>query len=165
MTFGIWQDDREATLKKLWRDGYSASQCAAKMGTTRNAICGKVHRLGLPSRKKEVRKPTPAYLRPVVRTSRVIRVKPIGRQMRVEEEFNALPSEIRDLPPDTSPDACTIAELTDTSCRWPMGDPDEPTFRYCGSAKRAGSYCPRHARMAYRPVGERRYAWKDGAAA
>ena len=43
-----WTDERVELLKKLWADGLSASQIAAELGgITRNAVIGKVHRLGL----------------------------------------------------------------------------------------------------------------------
>src|SRR4051812_20746161 len=48
-----WTDERIELLKKLWADGLSASQIAAELGqVTRNAVIGKVHRLGLAGRAK-----------------------------------------------------------------------------------------------------------------
>ena len=48
-----WTDERVELLKKLWSDGLSASQIAAELGgITRNAVIGKVHRLGLSGRAK-----------------------------------------------------------------------------------------------------------------
>ncbi len=47
----MWNDERVATLRKLWTDGLSASQIAKQLGgVTRNAVIGKVHRLGLAGR-------------------------------------------------------------------------------------------------------------------
>ena len=58
-----WTDDRVELLKKLWADGLSASQIAAELGgITRNAVIGKVHRLGLSGRAKS---PAPAPAPPV----------------------------------------------------------------------------------------------------
>ena len=53
MTVLTWSDDRVEQLKKLWEAGLSASQIAAELGNvTRNAVIGKVHRLGLSGRAK-----------------------------------------------------------------------------------------------------------------
>src|ERR1044071_2868011 len=53
-----WTDERVELLKKLWADGLSASQIAARMGgVTRNAVIGKVHRLGLSGRAKTAAAP------------------------------------------------------------------------------------------------------------
>ncbi len=66
-----------------------------------------------------------------------------------------------DLPPDTSPDACSLMELTDTSCRYPLGDPATPEFRFCGTARPDGAtYCNRHARIIY--IRKDRYHHRDG---
>ena len=46
----------------------------------------------------------------------------------------------------------TVVDLTESSCRWPTGNPrDLNTFRYCGAAALSGPYCDRHARLAYMP--------------
>ena len=46
-----WTDDRVEILKKMWGEGKSASQIAKELGgVTRNAVIGKVHRLGLSNR-------------------------------------------------------------------------------------------------------------------
>ena len=60
-----WTDERVALLTKLWADGLSASQIAAELGgITRNAVIGKVHRLGLAGRKTTSRKPLPRRTSP-----------------------------------------------------------------------------------------------------
>ena len=56
-----WTDDRVETLKKMWTDGQSASQIAKELGgVTRNAVIGKVHRLGLSNRAGAAATPAPA---------------------------------------------------------------------------------------------------------
>lgn len=54
-----------------------------------------------------------------------------------------------DLPADQSPFACTLAELNDETCRWPLGDPQSPDFRFCGAKPDGMPYCRRHAHIAY----------------
>jgi GcrA cell cycle regulator len=51
----------------------------------------------------------------------------------------------------------TIMELREAMCRWPLGDPSQPDFRYCGARSDVGaSYCAHHSRMAYQPAQDRR---------
>ena len=50
----------------------------------------------------------------------------------------------------------TIVELKEAMCRWPLGDPTTPEFRYCGSPAASGPYCAYHGRLAYQPAQERR---------
>jgi len=65
MTVLTWSDDRVEQLKKLWEGGLSASQIAAELGNvTRNAVIGKVHRLGLSGRAKSPSSAAPASARP-----------------------------------------------------------------------------------------------------
>src|ERR1041385_458667 len=68
-----WTDERVAQLTKLWADGLSASQIAAELGgITRNAVIGKVHRLGLSGRAKS---PSSSSPRPrKARSSGMLRV-------------------------------------------------------------------------------------------
>ena len=52
-----WSDERVAVLKKMWLEGNSASEIAKELGNiTRNAVIGKVHRLGLSNRDTNVSK-------------------------------------------------------------------------------------------------------------
>ena len=79
-----WTDERVELLKKLWADGLSASQIAAELGgITRNAVIGKVHRLGLSGRAKS---PSSSAPRPrKARSSGMMRVPRAvdARQYRV----------------------------------------------------------------------------------
>ena len=52
---------------------------------------------------------------------------------------------------------CTIFDLTESTCRWPVGDPGKGDFFYCGSRSKTGlPYCAYHSRIAYQPVQDRR---------
>ncbi|WP_298426927.1 GcrA family cell cycle regulator [Rhodoblastus sp.] len=161
-----WTDERVEQLKKMWLDGLSASQIASELahGITRNAVIGKVHRLGLSGR---VKSPAPAPVR--------ARVKP-----RAEDEKGAptapishgnlaVALEARPAPaPAPRPAAkdvvipmserVSIMELRESMCRWPLGDPASPDFRYCGAKMQIGlgPYCAHHARIAYQPAQDRR---------
>ncbi|MCK0207271.1 GcrA family cell cycle regulator [Starkeya koreensis] len=157
-----WTDERVELLKKLWADGLSASQIAAELGgVTRNAVIGKVHRLGLSGRAKAVasttprpRKPRPvpsAGSRPVVVGNTAL--AQVMRPM-VEPEPVELPDPVANVVPMA--ERCTILDLTEFTCRWPVGEPGKSDFFYCGSRTKTGMpYCAYHARIAYQPVQDR----------
>jgi GcrA cell cycle regulator len=159
-----WTDERVELLSRLWLDGRSASQIAAElgMGVTRNAVIGKVHRLGLAGRVKAVA-PAAAMTRAKAKTAP-------GAPMAEERPAPASPSVVvplrpavpafRDsaevaLPPS---ERVTIMDLRETSCRWPMGDPSNAEFRFCGAKTGIGDgpYCVAHARLAFQPTHDRR---------
>jgi GcrA cell cycle regulator len=159
-----WTDDRVETLKKLWLNGYSASQIASELGgISRNAVIGKVHRLKLVGRAKapsqasaKPRKAPPQRVRPVqrpmVRGATALALQP---RLEAEPEIVTLPEEV--VIPFSQ--RVTIMELRDNLCRWPMGDPQHDDFRYCGSRKTeaaVGSYCEYHAARAFQTSFDRR---------
>lgn len=161
-----WTDERVAVLARLWGDGLSASQIAAQLGgVTRNAVIGKVHRLGLSGRNKaaapaqpqRARKParppglnagaaSPASTNDVDASRAVETPHPLAVQHDAVEEI-VIPFS----------DRVTIMELRETMCRWPLGDPTTPEFRFCGQRSITGvPYCPHHARVAYQPAADRK---------
>jgi GcrA cell cycle regulator len=163
-----WTDERVELLKKLWSDGLSASQIAAEIGNvTRNAVIGKVHRLGLSGRgkakspstaqrpRKITRAPSaPAPLPPTSRANNVV-LTPVPAAAHVEPEPD-LPAIDDDIVVPMS-ERVTIMDLRESMCRWPMGDPTKPDFRFCGARSSAGlPYCGHHARVAYQPVADRK---------
>lgn len=164
-----WTDERVELLKKLWNDGLSASQIAGELGgVTRNAVIGKVHRLGLSGR---VKSPSAAAPRPRAKPARREPTAPQRPQAPASRgntalKPRALPEVIADLAVEREPlpdnvvpmgERCTIMELKEYSCRWPIGDPGKDDFRYCGARGSTGvPYCPYHSRIAYQPVNDRR---------
>ena len=158
-----WTDERVENLKKLWADGLSASQIAAELGgITRNAVIGKVHRLGLSGRAKS---PSSAAPRPrkVRATSHVFRaMRPamrgntaLAHAVAYEIELEPEPEPIDNIIPIGQ--RCSILELTEEKCHWPIGDPGQPDFFFCGGKAAIGApYCGYHARVAYQPAHDRR---------
>ena len=204
-----WTDERVETLKKMWGEGQSASQIAKELGSvTRNAVIGKVHRLGLSNRVGTgpvVPAPVPA--------SKVVPLKdkpasklfgrddampdtvPDAQQVRAAEPDDLLDEDDDDdvaapimsparraiipagqpLPPqpslnEISPEALakvnevektarklTLMELTEKTCKWPVGDPATENFWFCGLAVQQGKpYCEAHVGVAFQPMSARR---------
>jgi GcrA cell cycle regulator len=155
-----WTDERVETLKKLWGDGLSASQIAGELGgITRNAVIGKVHRLGLSGRAKS---PSSASPRP-----RKQRPQHMMRVSRPAVRGNTALAQAFDYEAEPEPELIeniiplgqrrTLLELTEDTCRWPIGDPGSPEFFFCGGQSiTTGPYCGFHSRVAYQPANLRR---------
>ncbi|RME96326.1 MAG: GcrA cell cycle regulator, partial [Alphaproteobacteria bacterium] len=121
-----------AELVLLWRDGLTASQIAAELGVTKGAVIGRVHRMGLPARKPGGKKGMHGGWRKKkhTRAARAV-ARPEGREAaRTEGRVaTARPS----IPSPLSPDPCGLMELSDTRCRWPVGEPGDAAFHFCGA--------------------------------
>ena len=167
-----WTDERVEHLKKMWLEGLSASQIAGELanGVTRNAVIGKVHRLGLSGRVKSPA-PAPARARAKARPEDGARPEDEARGpvAPVVHGNLALAAEARPAPapaPRSSGEEVvipisqrvSIMELRESMCRWPLGDPSTADFRYCGAKNQTGlgPYCAHHARIAYQPAQDRR---------
>ncbi len=161
-----WTEERLELLKKLWSEGWSASQIAAEIGggMTRNAVLGKSHRLGLvrntstgistPRPRQEGaasgRSPT---AEPSMRPGPKPVISTASQPPHEQPRAVSLPVEVAAPPRE----GLTIMELREGMCRWPLGDPTRPEFRYCGAHALAGlPYCSHHAQIAYIPTAERK---------
>ncbi|WP_112809003.1 GcrA family cell cycle regulator [Ensifer sp.] len=171
-----WTDERVEKLKKLWSEGLSASQIAAQLGgVSRNAVIGKVHRLSLPGRAKAGGtaaatrpKPRPATSAPRAPnfasrvTTRTV-TRPAGALVLKEEVEVDLVAE-QDFHVQTDvvvpmSRRLELTQLTERTCKWPIGDPLKEEFHFCGNdSPEASPYCTFHARLAYQPSAERRRA-------
>ena len=177
-----WTDERIDLLQKLWLQGMSASRIARELanGLTRNAVIGKVYRLGLSGRVKDVatdagapqqlhkqaarapaRQGIPraiarsAHSNPTfVRGNTALAVQPIAYEAPAPNKEIQRHSDV--VVPIAEP--VTILELRDSMCRWPIGDPTQSDFRFCGARKTPGDgpYCGCHAAIAYQPQPDRR---------
>jgi len=155
-----WTTERIAQLHKYVTAGLTCSQIAAEIGVTRNAVIGKIHRLGLTTSGRPGRRPLGLSQRMRPQAPQIPR-----RQTRLTRIFRAIaeagptivpfPAEIE--VPVESTRRCSLLELAGGRCRWPLSDPGKADFGFCGSEAVAGfSYCAGHARLAYRlPSGRR----------
>jgi GcrA cell cycle regulator len=145
-----WTDERIERLKEMWTEGLSASQIARALGeVTRNAVIGKVHRLGLAGRAvapRPAERPRPAAPQQPRLQTPAPRVAPMRAEPIAEEPLEPMPI-----------NAVTVADLSASVCRWPIGDPATADFRFCGrTAKYGAPYCEAHVRLAYQPAQSRR---------
>ena len=163
MTVLTWSDERVEQLKKLWESGLSASQIAAELGNvTRNAVIGKVHRLGLSGRAK-----TPSTAAPRPRKARssgqMLRVSrpAIRGNTALAYDYDLEPEpELLEIPVEQRK---TLLQLNEHTCRWPVGDPGGSDFYFCGGETATElPYCGYHCRVAYQPASERRRDRRQG---
>ncbi len=183
-----WTDERVELLKKMWNEGQSASQIAKELGgVTRNAVIGKVHRLGLSNRtggaapsapaEKPAAKPR-AAAKPAAKPSEpaaasapmkeaparppVPQRRPIitaGQPLPPQPSPNEIPEEAlkRQSEVEKKAKKLTLMELTERTCKWPVGDPATEDFWFCGLAVQPGKpYCEAHVGVAFQPMSSRR---------
>lgn len=138
-----WTSQREEKLRELWKKGHSASQIASMLGdTTRNAVIGKAHRLNLEARAVS-RKSIPK-INAENNAKSEVKIQKLGRKAR----FRALlldKSFEQEKPKK-------LEELTDETCRWPVGHPYEEKFYFCGRKPMDKfPYCKLHVLYAFQP--------------
>jgi GcrA cell cycle regulator len=180
-----WTDERVETLKRMWSEGQSASQIARELGgVTRNAVIGKVHRLGLSNRAGSAQGEEEA-VEPV---AEVEATEPVAAEAAGEAKAEAGAADAaqtpalrksaligQPLPPqpaasEISPETLasvrevekrarrlTLMELTERTCKWPIGDPATDDFWFCGLPVQPGKpYCEAHVAVAFQPMSARR---------
>ena len=142
-----WTDEKVTKLKELWGKGNTASQIAEIIGgLSRNAIIGKAHRLNL-SAKIKTRTATSNKVFDSSMENNKIRSKS-GRKSK----FRSLIIE-KNFEPENPKQ---LDELDESSCKWPIGHPDEEKFYFCGrSSLKDFSYCKLHLLHAYQPKGKK----------
>lgn len=145
-----WTEERVEVLKKLWLEGLSASQIAKQLGgVTRNAVIGKVHRLGLSGRATPSQPTRSAFRTP--RPPRPVSSAPSVHRRHDGPRFESRPP-TRPAGFVEQPGTATVLTLGAHMCKWPIGDPTSAEFSFCGRrASEEGPYCIEHARVAYQP--------------
>jgi len=197
-----WSDERVETLKKMWTEGQSASQIAKELGgVTRNAVIGKVHRLGLSNRagaagapdatpeapatpapppkpatqpearpEPEAESPAPAVPEPdaedhaeaaeeAPRTAARRAIIPAGQPLPPQPSANEIDPDALAKVSEVEKAAkkLSLMELTERTCKWPIGDPATEDFYFCGLPVQQGKpYCEAHVGVAFQPMSSRR---------
>lgn len=151
-----WNTERVDTLKKLWAEGHSASQIATKLGgVTRNAVIGKVHRLGLTGRTTPSR-PMKLPQRKFVGKNHVTLLSdssPVSKGAMAQ-----LPVMVVQYPKVHGNSVVAVRTIKDSQCKWPIGDPLTEGFSFCGCPQYTGPYCYEHFLLSMPPL--RRVAYK-----
>ena len=191
-----WTEERVETLKRMWAEGQSASQIAKELGgVTRNAVIGKVHRLGLsnraggtpsattakPAAKEKPAKPAAKPAKATARKPEAPADEPVAAAEAAPETPAPAPARKAIIPAgqplqpqpsanEISPEALetvrevektakklTLMELTERTCKWPIGDPATDDFWFCGLPVQQGKpYCEAHVGVAFQPMSSRR---------
>ena len=147
-----WSSERLEALQRCFEAGLSCSQIASEIGLTRNAVIGKLNRLGLSRPKDAISRQLKG-----IRTARPMRLSQPSRRtiFNQHEVLKAVFSEpqLYEEIPIRDGRGCTLLELGLQKCRWPISTPGAADFCFCGNESVKGlPYCPGHARLAYRPA-------------
>ncbi|HEY0948219.1 MAG TPA: GcrA family cell cycle regulator [Candidatus Paceibacterota bacterium] len=151
-----WTQDRVSTLKKLWLEGQSATEISRQLGAgiTRNAVIGKVHRLGLSGRATPSQPARTTFSDGRSRVKKSTQNRPAQKAATRPPATSSDPApRVEDEPvlPDLSGTA-VLGTLSKHMCRWPIGDPASSDFSFCGRKSDHGPYCIEHGRVAFQPL-------------
>lgn len=159
MTVVTWTPERVEQLRTYVATGLSCSEIAAEIGVTRNAVIGKIHRLGLaPGRPVpgSAREDTPGARRPRSSSQRQLLRLIFADRASSDKATNADRTNAAATASVESIQPCSLLELAACKCRWPVSNASATAFVFCGNeAVRGFAYCAGHARMAYRMPGRR----------
>ena len=150
-----WTVERLERLKNRFEAGLSCRQIANDIGVSRNAVIGKLSRLNL-TREKPVNAP-PQVRKGAAKGRRRGSVPRLQYQVLVA--LYAEPQASADDKPIHNERCCSLLELSEERCRWPISTPGAEDFRFCGNTPVEGlPYCAGHTRLAYRPGARQRAA-------
>jgi GcrA cell cycle regulator len=168
-----WDLELIEQMKRCFHAGLSCSQIAGEIGVTRNAVIGKLHRLGLTRPRdlaaaqvaqrrtarlagaKMASAKTPRSSSPKTWLPKRLRMSIAAQHDLLAAAFPAAQPRAEEIPIHNGR-GCTLLELGQAHCRWPVGSPGAADFRFCGNEPVKGlPYCPGHTRIAYRPAGRR----------
>ncbi len=129
-----WTTERVAELTRLWDTGRSASEIGKMLGVSKNSVVGKAHRLKLPGRPSPIKQTG----------TKKIRTKPTLASPRPA----SMP--VQAAPPPPPPRAAPRRSGKGPNCLWPIGDPGDADFHFCGDSAVPGKpYCDEHCARAY----------------
>lgn len=137
-----WTSDTIALLRQLWAEGHSTAEIGRRMGTSKNAVVGKAHRLNLKARPNPIKAPVPGKVKVV----RVIALPVLASE--AEPEPPPPPAHVVIIPA-TLPTGERIYARARICC-WPIGTPKTKAFRFCDHPALVNKpYCDSHTQLAY----------------
>tara|TARA_B100000941_G_scaffold289252_1_gene267835 strand:+ start:2962 stop:3468 length:507 start_codon:yes stop_codon:yes gene_type:complete len=144
-----WTDEKVEKLKALWKKGHTASQIAQMLGdTTRNAVIGKAHRLNLEARAPSKQSSYSSSGSNIVNKTSRRTPQPLTRKQKFKSLL--LDKNFEKENPKS------LEELTETTCKWPIGHPNEENFYFCGrKPENDFPYCKLHILYAFQPKGQK----------
>ena len=141
-----WTEEMIDGLKQMWKEGLTTNEIAKRLGVSKNSIVGKVHRLNLKARPSPIKKKEEITATEITETKEEV-VKQSNTPIKkiTVSSVNILTTK------KTKKDSCLkLTDLDNHTCRWPIGDPKDDNFCFCGKTIRSGqTYCEEHAAIAY----------------
>lgn len=161
-----WTDEMVDQLRAMWIEGLTTGEIGKRLGVSKNSIVGKVHRLGLSGRPSPIKKKEESGAE--TNFSETV-VKPVVEKPVTKEPKQAKAKVEKAAPAETTPFEKTVertgfspkaanrhggktmlTDLDNHTCRWPIGDPKDENFHFCGKKVRIGqTYCDEHSNIAY----------------
>lgn len=169
-----WTDQMVEDLKRMWKEGLTTGEIGKRLGVSKNSIVGKVHRLGLSGRPSPIKKktetassahssaqetsrPTSVQPKSFIAEKKPLHAEPVKPAAVKKEPFKEA---VREETPISAPietrqetgkgGKVLLTNLDNHTCRWPVGDPKDENFHFCGKKVRLGqTYCEEHAALAY----------------
>ncbi len=153
-----WSDEMIEQLVSLWQSGLTTNEIAKELGMSKNSIVGKVHRLNLvarpsPIKKKDDEKKEDKKNVKISEKKKLVDTLPEKKEQPKVQAEHSEPV-LKVITPKTEQkdtEKCIkLSELNNHTCRWPIGDPKDENFCFCGKKVRAGqTYCDEHSEIAY----------------
>ncbi|MBO5038748.1 MAG: global cell cycle regulator GcrA-like protein [Alphaproteobacteria bacterium] len=151
----IWTDEAVEELKRMWDRGMTTGQIAKALNVTKNSIIGKVHRLCLTARPSPIKK-VPAKKAPAAKKESS---KPVKESRKTSVAAPVTKKEEKNTPQTASfveETNIPLVKLDNHTCRWPLGDPRDDDFCFCGKKVKTGqTYCEEHSAVAYVKAGRK----------
>lgn len=167
-----WTEKMVEDLKIMWKQGLTTGEIGKRLGVSKNSIVGKVHRLQLDARPSPIKKKEPEEVKGTKKEKKSCKSKSAEKTVEkekaevkkeekvvekvVEKAPEPVIEEVKTFTPKPVTPAKTYngnAKLTDLdnhTCRWPIGDPKDENFHFCGRKIKLGqTYCEEHAVLAY----------------
>lgn len=153
-----WTPEKVKELKKLWKKGLTTVEIGRLIGISKNAVVGKAHRLGLESRPSPIKRDEGASSKKKIVSApskkKKEAISSTSKNDPNKPDFGEC-QEIKDAPitKESAAKGVKLVDLKPDSCRWPLGDPKDPNFCFCGKEVVPGKvYCEEHCAVAYSGV-------------